>query len=99
MAKQKKKKTQPSKRPATMADVERAKKQARAEATDWAMCIMFTVLLDKFNGADYIQDVWNEVNKLSAEIVEGRVSPADLRCVLKEEYGIKFTMGGGEGNS
>jgi len=90
MAKQKKKKTPLNRRPATMADVKRAKQEALVEASDWAMAIMLTVLVDKFNGADYIQDVWREVNKLSEEIVEGRVSPADLRCVLKEEYGIVF---------
>lgn len=94
MAKKKKKKTPLNRRPATMADVKRAKNEAMSEATDYAMCIMFTVLLDKFNGADYIKDVWHETEKLSSAVIEGRVSVADMRCVLKEEYGIQFTMGG-----
>lgn len=96
MSKKKKKKTPPNRRPATMADVKRAKKQAFEEAVDYAMTIMFTVLLDKYNGEDYIQDVWRDVNKLSSEVIEGRVSVADMRCMLREEYGIRFTMGGQE---
>jgi hypothetical protein len=48
-----------------------------------------TVLVDKFDGGPYIPDVWREINKLSEEVGEGRVSVADLRCVLREEYGIE----------
>lgn len=33
--------------------------------------------------------VWREINKLSEEIAERRVSVADLRAVLREEYGIE----------
>ena len=88
MAKQKKKKTPLNRRPATMADVKRAKQSAMADATTYAMAIMLTVLVDKFNGADYIADVWREIIKLSGEVTEGRVTVPDLKCVLKEEYGI-----------
>lgn len=93
MAKQKKKKTPPSRRPATMADVKRAKQQAMAEAVDYASAIFMTVLLDKFNAQDHILDVWMQVMKLSEEISEGRVSVADLMYTLKTEYGIKFVSG------
>ena len=88
MGKQKKKKTPPSRRPATMADVKRAKAAAMAEAVSYASAIFLTVLVDKFNGEDYIADVWNEVLKLSEEITEGRVTVADLKHVLKTESGI-----------
>ena len=83
------KKVNPRRRPATWADVERAKDDAAKEAIVYAMCIFFTVLVDKFNGADYIQDVWKAVDKLSEEIKEGRVSMSDLKHVLLEEYGIE----------
>lgn len=79
-----------------MADVKRAKQQAMAEAVDYASAIFMTVLLDKFNAQDHIQDVWQQVLKLSDEIIEGRVSVADLMYTLKTEYGIKFTSGGTE---
>lgn len=40
-------------------------------------------------GADYIRDVWLEINKLSAEVAEKRVSVPDLRRVLLEEYNVE----------
>lgn len=83
------KKVNPRRRPATWADVERAKNEAQGKAIIIAMCIFLTVLVDKFNGADYIQDVWKEINKLSEEITEGRVNISDLKHVLLEEYGIE----------
>ena len=82
------KKVNPRRRPATWADVERAKKEAANEAIVLSLCIFLTVLVDKFGGEDYIQDVWKEVNKLSEEIKEGRVSMSDLKHVLLEEYGV-----------
>lgn len=45
-------KTNPRRRPATMADVERAKQEAQAEAISYAMTIFFTVLCDKHAATD-----------------------------------------------
>lgn len=87
MGKQKKKSNN---HPVRVADVKRAKKEAVAEAVDQVSVLFLTVLLDKFNGRDYIVDVWNEVQKLSEEVGEGRVSLGDLRYVLKSEYDIRF---------
>lgn len=84
------KKKNPRNRPLTMADLARAKKEVFSSAAGYAMAIMLSVLVDKFNGADYVADVWREVNKLSEEVAEGRVSVADLKCALKEEHGIKI---------
>ncbi len=81
-------KTNPRRRPATQADVDRAWKDGMMKGIDNAIIIFLSVLVDKFNGADHIADVWEEINKLSEEIKEGRVSFADLKTVLKEEYGI-----------
>ena len=81
-------KTNPRKKPATMADVERAKNKAYEEAVRAASAIFLTVLVDKFNGKDYIEDVWREVCKLSEEVSEGRVTVADLAHVLDREYDI-----------
>lgn len=81
-------KTNPRKRPATMADVNKAKAKAVTEAVRMSSAIFLTVLCDKFGGADYIPDVWREVNKLSESIKEGRVSVNDLIRTLDEEYDI-----------
>jgi hypothetical protein len=81
-------KTNPKKRPATEADVRRAKAQAVNDAVRMTSAIFLTVLCDKFGGADYIPDIWNAVNKLSEEIKEKRVSVPDLIRTLNEEYDI-----------
>lgn len=81
-------KTNPKKRPATEADVRRAKAQAVNDAVRMTSAIFLTVLCDKFGGADYIPDIWNAVNKLSEEIKEKRVSVPDLIRTLNDEYNI-----------
>jgi hypothetical protein len=81
-------KTNPKKRPATEADVRRAKAQAVNDAVRMTSAIFLTVLCDKFGGADYIPDIWNAVNKLSEEIKEKRVSVPDLIRTLNDEYDI-----------
>ena len=81
-------KINPRRRPTTQEDVDRAWKSGVLYGIRNAHVIFLTVLVDKFNGADYIGDVWTEINKLSEELKEGRLSIADLRTVLKEEYKI-----------
>ena len=83
------KKTNPRKRPASQADVVKAKKQATDEAVSLAMTIFLTVLKDK-NGFsnEELQDTWANVENLSASIRDGYVSIYDLRTVLREEYEI-----------
>ena len=83
------KKITPRKRPATQADVEKAKKQATDEAVSLAMTIFLTVLKDK-NGFsnEELQDTWDNVENLSESIKDGYVSVYDLRTVLREEYEI-----------
>lgn len=83
------KKINPRKRPATQADVEKAKKQATDEAVSLAMTIFLTVLKDK-NGFsnEELSDTWANVENLSASIRDGYVSVYDLRTVLRDEYEI-----------
>lgn len=83
------KRTNPRTQPATQADVNKAWKRGVLDGVSNASAIFLTVLVDKFNGADHVVDVWNEINKLSEEVKEGRVTFADLRHVLLEEYGIE----------
>lgn len=82
-------KINPRRAPATGADVKKAWERGVLDGVSNASAIFLTVLVDKFGGADYIRDVWLEINKLSEEIAERRVSVADLRAVLREEYGIE----------
>ena len=83
-------KVNPRRRPATGADVDRAWEKGVLDGVNNASAIFLTVLVDKFDyGEDMIRDVWTEINKLSEEIAERRVTIADLRAVLREEYGVE----------
>lgn len=84
----KKKRTNPMKIPATQADVDRALERGVRDGVRSASAIFLTVLCDKFSGGDYVADVWAEINKLSEEVMEHRVSLKDLERVLEDEYGI-----------
>ena len=65
-----------------------AEEKGKRKATRYAMAIFLTVLADKFNGAEYIPDVWREVIELSKSITQGYVDADDLARVLRKEYGI-----------
>ncbi len=81
----KKKKVNPRRRPATLADVNKAKKAAMDIAINSAWAIMFTALRDK-EGFGYIRlkRVWDEVNYISDSIGKGYVKIDDLVNELKE---------------
>lgn len=82
-------KTNPRRRPATQADVERARDGAVTETVRFCMTIFFTVLLDKFAASkEDLQRVWDEVNDLSDSVKKKYVSLKDLKTVLVEEYDI-----------
>lgn len=81
----KKKKVNPRRRPATQADVNKAKRAAMDIAITSAWAIMFTALRDK-EGFGYIRlkRVWNEVNYISDSIGKGYINIDDLVNELKE---------------
>lgn len=88
----KSKKINKRRQPKTAADVERAKKTAVDEACKLAWTILFTVLVDKEGyTVEQLQKVWQEVDDLSDSIRKGYVNCADLRNVLRTEYGINIT--------
>lgn len=82
------KKTNPKKKPITQADADRAWQDGVTKGVSNAMAIFLTVILDKYDGEKYIADLWKEINKLSAEVKEKRVSVPDLRRTLADEYGV-----------
>ena len=94
MSKKKKLKSQkvnPRNKQATEADVEKAKDIGRKEGLYYAAEMMFMCLLDK-KGVDveFLQTLWADFQKLQKSIEEHRVSYADLRRVLREEYDIQI---------
>ena len=89
MSKGKKKPAPPSRQPATKADVKRAEQIGISKGCRLAVCIMFTVLLDKENmDADDLQRIWSEVEYLSDSVAKGYVSADDMAKTLSNEYGI-----------
>ncbi len=87
----KKQRVNPNRRPATVADVQRAKRDAQDEAIKMTWSIFFTVMRDKEGyGVKRLQRLWGEVNELSDSIANGYVSVTDLRKVLMEEAGINL---------
>lgn len=89
-----KKKTNPNRIPATMADVNKAKAKAQEEAVNIATEIFFTVMRDKEGwGVKRLQRLWDEVNELSDSLSRGYVSVKDLLWVLDEEAGIVIERG------
>lgn len=91
MAKQKKRPAPPSRRPATQADVLRAKQKGVEDAVRLVQAMVFTVLLDK-EGYDEegLQRVWAELEYLSDSINQGYVNLPDLVHILREEYHLKL---------
>lgn len=88
----KKKRINPHRRPVTMATVRRVKEETKDEAVSLVIAIVFTALCDKFGyDAESLKAVWSAVNELSDSIVKGYVNVADLKQVLREEYGIEIT--------
>lgn len=86
-----KKKVNPRRRPASMADVERAKNEAVDEATSIAMAMFFTVLCDKHGAtAAELQTLWAEITELSSSVAQGYVSVSDLLNTLKKEYEVNI---------
>ena len=85
------KKINPRRRPATQADVQRAK---TADACRVTLAIFFTALLDKEGMcAEQLQRIWREVEALSESVRDGYVSAPDLIRVLREEYEIDIVGG------
>lgn len=79
----------PRRRPATMADLNRAKKDAEAKGLDMAVCIILSALLDKgFLDPEQMRPAWDAINDKSDSIVRGYCNVNDLRRALREDYGI-----------
>lgn len=85
----KNKRTNPRRRPATLADVNKAKAQAIDEAINLVWSIFFMVLNDKEGyTVEDMKRVWKHCEDLSDGIAQGYVTVRDLRETLHEENGM-----------
>lgn len=82
-------KINPRRRPATLADVERAKREAADDAMTRILQMVLFVLLDK-HGATHeeLGRLSEEINYLADSIVSGYVSWRDIEKALGEEYDV-----------
>lgn len=92
MGSKKSKKVNPRRRPASQADVKRAKSAARNEALTGSWVILLTALRDKEGyGPKRMRRVLDEVNYLIDSINQGFINVNDLRQALEDEAGIKLS--------
>jgi hypothetical protein len=84
-----KKKINPKRKPATQADIIKAKKDAQIKAINYTWAIFFSVMRDKEGyGRKRLRRLWREVSNLSDSIAKGYVSVEDLMRTLDEEMDI-----------
>lgn len=88
-------KTNPTKLPATQADVKRAKREGHNEGARFMAGLFIMTLRDKksevFTEQD-LNDTWVAIKKLMEEVTEGRVKGTDVLNALHEE-GIIIQIG------
>lgn len=91
MAKGKKKPAPLSRRPASQADVKRAREQGITDGCRIATAMFFTVLKDKEGMEnEEILRVWKETEALADSVRKRYVDVDDLVGVLQDEYNIEL---------
>lgn len=87
----KSKKVNPRKRPATGADVEKAKKDATNEAIKRTLYLILYILIEKHEAPyEDIQQLASEVNYYADSITKGYVSWKDIERVVVYEYDVSL---------
>lgn len=85
------KKVNPNRRPASQADIKRAKEKAKHDALVGTWAIFFSVMRDKEGyDTESLCRLWKEVNDRSEGIAQGYISIHDLIRSLAEEDGIRL---------
>lgn len=84
------KKTNPRNIPRTQADVDKSFTLGINLGVHNASAMFMNVLLDKYDGADKLRAIWDDLCKLSEEVMEGRVKIPEITRMLKEEYDIEL---------
>lgn len=87
------KKVNPRNRPATWADVERARRSGKEEGIKGSLMLMLYTLRDKFSYTDeQLQAFADAYNYTLDSVNRGYVKESDLECVIREEYGTTINM-------
>lgn len=76
-----------------MADVQRAKDTATADACRVTLDLFHGAARQRRHGSRELQRIWREVEALSESVRDGYVSAPDLIRVLREEYEIDIVGG------
>ena len=83
------KKVNPRRRPATQADVERAKREATNEAMKRVLYLILFLLIDKHGAPlEDIQQLAMEVNDEADSVASGEIKWKDIEWVVETEYDV-----------
>lgn len=97
----KKRKVNPQRKPATLADVNKAKKTATNEAMTNCFALVFMALRDKEGwGKKRLYRLWEEVIEMADSVNKKRITIDDLVVTLADEAGIYLdfeSVGAGNG--
>ncbi len=86
-----KKKTNPRRKPATMADVERAKLTATEEALRRMLYLVLYILIDKHDAPrEDIAQLAEEVNYCADSICKGYITWKDIERVVRDEFHVRI---------
>ena len=85
------KKINPRRRPATQADVEKAKNQASSEAIRKILYLVLYILIDKHDAPkEDIHQLADEVNYYADSISRGYITWKDVERVVRDEYEVQL---------
>lgn len=83
------KKVNPRRRPASQADVEKAKREATVEAMKRVLYLILFLLIDKHGAPlEDIQQLAREVNDEADSVASGEIKWKDIEWVVEEEYDV-----------
>ena len=86
-----KKKVNPRRKPATHADVEKAKSQASSEAIRKILYLVLYILIDKHDAPrEDIHQLADEVNYYADSISRGYITWKDVERVVRDEYEVQL---------
>lgn len=84
-----KKKVNPNRQPMTMAQVNKAKKEATTNALRRMLYLFLFVLIDKHNAPEEdIKQLVEEVNYYADSISKGYINWKDIEHTVKDEYDL-----------
>lgn len=85
-------KINPVNKPRSQADVDRAFDRGLMLGLKQGEILLMYTLVDKHEHELDIVQVWHDILKIEHEMAEGRLNLSDIRCTLKEEYGMVFEV-------